>query len=64
MWTEVTQLLQGRFRTIDSPTVFKVDTESDTTRWTGSLFQNFTIRTELSSLLQKSEIILTMQLIK
>ncbi len=46
MGTEVTQVLQGRFRTIDSPTIFlKIDTEDDKTRCAGSLFQNLTIRT-------------------
>ncbi len=43
MGTEITQVLQGRFRTIDVPTVFlKIDTEGDKTRCAGSLFQNFT----------------------
>ncbi len=47
MGTEVTQVLQGRFRTNDGPTVFlKVDTEGDKTKCAGSLFQYFMIRTE------------------
>ncbi len=36
--TEVTQVLQGRFRAIGGPTVFlKIDTEDDKTRCAGSL---------------------------
>ncbi len=38
MGIKVTQVLQGRFRTIDGPTVFlKIDTEGDKTRCAGSL---------------------------
>ncbi len=45
MGTEVTQVLQGRFRTIDGPTLFlKIDTEGDKTRSEGIRFQIFTKR--------------------
>ncbi len=54
METEVTQVLQGRFRTIDGPTVFlKIDTEGDKTRCAGSLFQNVTTRTKKAPLLRR-----------
>ncbi len=44
MGTEFTQALQGRFRTIDGPTVFlKIEKEGAKTGCAGSLFQNFTI---------------------
>ncbi len=38
--TEITQVLQGRFWTIEGPTVFlKTGTEGDITRGAGNLFQ-------------------------
>ncbi len=47
MGKEVTQVLQGRFRTNDGPTVFlKIETEDAKTRCAGSLLQHFTTRTE------------------
>ncbi len=52
MGTEVTQVLQGRFRTNDGPTVFlKMETEGAKTRCAGSLFQYLTTRTEKAPLL-------------
>ncbi len=42
MVTGVTQLLQGRFRTNDGPTVLlKIDTEGDETRCAGSIVPGF-----------------------
>ncbi len=47
MGTEVIQVLQGRLRTNDGPTVFlKMETEGGKTRCAGSLLQYFTTRTE------------------
>ncbi len=54
MGTEVTQVMQGRFRTNDDPTVIlKIETEGAETRCAGSLFQNFTIRAEKAPLLHR-----------
>ncbi len=54
MGTEVTQVLQERFRTNDGPTVFlKIETEGAKTRCAGRLLQNFTIRTEKAPLLRR-----------
>ncbi len=51
METEITPVLQERFRTIDGPAVFflKIDTEGDKTRWTGNLFHYFTTQAAPSS---------------
>ncbi len=58
MGTEVTQVLQGRFRTNDGPTVFlKIDTEGEKTRCAGSLFQKFTIRTEKAPLISRGRLV-------
>ncbi len=57
MGTEVTQVLQGRFRTNDGPTVFwKKETEDAKTRCAGSLLQDFTIQTEKAPLLRRSRL--------
>ncbi len=54
MGTEITQVLQERFRTIDGPIFFfKIDTEGDETRCAGSRFQCFTTRTEKAPLLRR-----------
>ncbi len=54
MGTEITQVLQKGFRTIDGPTVFlTIDTEGDKTRCAGSLFKYFTTQTEKAPLLRR-----------
>ncbi len=55
MGTEITQLLQERFRTTDGPltVLLKIDTEGDKTRCAGNLFQYFTIWTEKAPLLRR-----------
>ncbi len=57
MGTKVTQLLQGRFLINDGPAVFlKIETEDAKARCAGSLFQNFTIRTEKAQLLRRRQL--------